>query len=153
MREEQFIALMLLMGTIVWIVWLAVSNNRRREATRAIVEMNNRLIDKIGNSQDLAAYLDKTVDRRLIEVILSDPPGPAARIVASARIGIVLTSFGTAVLLLRTWGPLSRDQFVVSFGALGLGFGVGFLLTAFVTYWLSKRLDLISPRDESSSSK
>lgn len=148
MREEQFIMLMMLMGTVVWVVWLIVSSNRLKAATRAIVEMNNKLIDKIESSQDLAAYLEKTMDRRLIEVILSDPPGPAARIVGTTRVGIVLTCFGAGMFLLRIWKPLSRDVFCFAFGALGLSFGIGFLITAFITYWLSRRLNLISLSDD-----
>jgi hypothetical protein len=156
--SEAVVGTTILSGVIIAVVWSAwhVSTNKRRErlaGSRA--EMQARLLDRIGSSADVIAFLKTEGGRRLVESTISEPVRqPYARILGSVQAGIVLLVVGIAMLALAKISAATSTEFVV-IGTLALAFGVGFLLSSWVAYTLSKSWGLFDQertepvRDES----
>jgi hypothetical protein len=72
------------------------------------------------------------------------PTTPALRILRGIQAGIVLTCFGIAMLILHRalrYEQVGLGFLVFGIGALGLG--LGFIIAAFSSVWLSRQLGLL----------
>ena len=69
--------------------------------------------------------------------------GPIERILSSIQKGVTLTLFGLGFLFLGWKYRFDGDVFNV-IGVIGLSLGIGFLVSAGISYRLSKSLGLIS---------
>ncbi len=153
--SEAVVGTIILSAVIVAVVWSAwhISTNKRRErldGSRA--EMQARLLDRIGSSQDLVAFLKTEGGRRLVESTISEPVRqPYARILGSVQAGVVLVVVGIAMIGLAHISAATSTEFVV-IGALALALGIGFLLSSWVSYTLSKSWGLFD-RERSGSAR
>jgi hypothetical protein len=69
-------------------------------------------------------------------------PNAVARVIAPLQIGIVLVLLGAGCFLLRFAGPEMGTPMLV-FGTLALMPGLGFIISAGVTWVLAQRLGLM----------
>jgi hypothetical protein len=113
---------------------------------RAQAEMQANLLERLGSSQELLAFLQTDTGRRLLEAPPPSPEprrSPIGRILASVQAGIILAALGGAFF--ATSG--SYYGTTVSFqilGFLGVCLGAGFLVSAATTYILSKSWGLLN---------
>lgn len=139
-----------MIGTVgfVWIVgWVikVMSNNRKTLRLAAMQsELQSKLLDKFGSAPELLEYLQSDAWREFVELVPAEaPPNPYAKILWSVQAGIVLLMSGLACMFLRN--ELSEGFEAFTFlGALGVAFGVGFLLSAAVAFVLSKKWGVIN---------
>lgn len=132
-------------------VFRALLENRRWSRSMKVhEEVHAKLIEKFASGQDFSAYLQSEAGRRLLEwtppaVSISSQNAPTAvnRIIWSAQAGIVLLSMGFGLITLRGHlGPSATPPLLV-FGTLGITLGIGFALSALVSYVLSRHLGLV----------
>ncbi len=130
---------------IGWIFWVIATNVRMIKLGKAHAEMQANLLERLGSSQELLAFLQTDAGRRLLE---APPPAPepsrnpTGRILTSVQAGILLTAIGAAFF--ATSGTYFGTK--VSFeilGFLGVCLGAGFLVSAATTYILSKSWGLL----------
>jgi hypothetical protein len=69
-------------------------------------------------------------------------PNTVSRVLTSLSTGIVLALLGTGFLLLRNAGPDTPEPMLIT-GTLLLMPGIGFILSAGVTWVLARRLGLM----------
>jgi hypothetical protein len=138
---------------IVWVIRLFVQNNRWNRAFRQQMEMQGRLIDKFGTSQELIAYMDSEAGKRFLTAApaLGPDSGPhmpnlLARMLTPLQTGIVMTLLGIGFLLLRNVGPDTQEGMTV-LGTLVLTPGIGFILSAGATWVLGHRLGLMPQKE------
>lgn len=138
---------------IVWIIRLFVQNNRWNRAFRQQMEMQGRLIDKFGTSQELIAYLDSEAGKQFLTAAptLGSESGPhmpnlLARMLTPLQTGIVMTLLGIGFLLLRNVGPDTQEGMTV-LGTLILMPGIGFILSAGATWIMGHRLGLMPQKE------
>ncbi len=139
---------------IVWIVRLFVQSHRWSRAFKQQMEMQGRLIDKFGTSQELIAYLDSEAGKRFLmgsPMALGPESGPhipnlVARVLTPLQTGIVMTLLGVGFLLLRHVGPDTGEGMTV-LGTLALTPGIGFILSAGATWVLAHRLGLMPEKE------
>ncbi len=135
---------------MVWVIRLFVESHRWNRTFRMQTDMQSRLIDKFGSSQDLVAYMQSDAGRNFF---LAPPsgsdadsfqrmPNAVARVLTPLQVGIVLTLLGVGLLFLRHAGPDMETPMAV-LGTLALTPGLGFILSAAVTWFLAKRLGLL----------
>jgi len=135
---------------IVWIVRLFVESHRWNRAFKIQSDMQGRLIDKFGSSQDMAAFMESEAGKNFLLALPAAPggepaqrmPNAVARILTPLQAGIVLTLLGIGLLFLRNAGPDMETPMAV-LGTLALTPGLGFILSAAVTWFLAKRLGLL----------
>jgi hypothetical protein len=138
------------LGTVIWIIRQILENRRWGRMFKLQSEVHGRLIDKFSTSQELAAYMGTEAGRRFLEAAPisagMEPeqrmPNAVARILTPLQIGIVLVLLGIGLLLLRHTSPDSEVPMLL-FGTVVLMPGLGFIISAGVTWVLAVRLGLM----------
>jgi hypothetical protein len=116
------------------------------------VDVHGKLMDRLSSNEDLLAYMQSSAGRRFLEAapIPVDPgsralTAPVGRILWSAQAGIVLMlgGFGLQLVSRRVVEEFAQGLYVM--GVVATALGLGFVLSAVVAYFLSKRLGLVEP--------
>jgi hypothetical protein len=144
---------------LVWIVRLFVESRRWSRVFKQQSDVHARLIDKFSTSQELAAYMDTDAGRRFLEaapITMGVGVGPemsnaVARVFTPLQIGIVLALLGAGLLGARHASPDTATPLLV-LGMIVLMPGIGFILSAAVTWVLARRLGLLPEKSSESSS-
>ena len=137
-------------GAIVWLVRLFMENRRWSRTFKLQSEIHGRLIDKFGSSQELVAYMSTEAGKRFLEAAQipmgqetgGRMPNVLIRILTPLQAGIVLAMLGAGMLLVRHAGPDSDVPMLV-LGTLVLMPGLGFILSAGITWTLANKLGLM----------
>lgn len=137
---------------IVFLVKTVVEHWRWQRAIKAQNDLNTKLIDRFASSEDLLAYLQSPQGK-----ILTGAPAlpqaapramgaPLSRIFWSLQSGIVLGALGSGLIFVSgTSGEPEVVNFLNGVGVVVLMIGVGFAVSAVVSYILSQRLGLVQP--------
>jgi hypothetical protein len=130
---------------VAFIIWVIATNVRQTKLGRAQAEMQANLLERLGSSQELLAFLQTDTGRRLLEAAPPSPEprrNPLARILISMQIGIILTAMGGAFFATSgAYFGISASFQILGF--LGVCLGAGFLVSAAATYILSKSWGLL----------
>lgn len=137
------VALVMIFGGIVVIFWVVFSTIRRLKVARTQAEVHSKLIEKIGSTQDFLTFLETESGKKLVASIGIEQPNrnPYNRILASVQAGVILVCVSIAFLIIGVNFPDVAEGFKVV-GALGLALGIGFLISAGISYRLSKNFGL-----------
>jgi hypothetical protein len=120
---------------------------------KAQADLNAKLIDRFASSEDLLAYLQSPQGKILTEspAIPHAAPrammgAPLSRIFWSLQSGIVLGALGGGLMFVSsTAGEPEVITFLNGIGVVVLMIGIGFAVSAVVSYLLSQRLGLVQP--------
>jgi hypothetical protein len=135
---------------VIWIVRIFVESRRWNRAFKQQSEIHARLIDKLGTSQDLVAYMETEAGKRFLTaspILLGSEtgqrmPNAVARVLTPLQAGIVMTLLGIGLFFLRHAGPDMETGMTV-LGTILLMPGIGFILSAAATWVLAHRLGLM----------
>jgi hypothetical protein len=137
---------------LTWMIRVFVENRRWGRIFKLQSDVHGRLIDKFSSNQELAAYMETEAGKRFLEaapipVSLETGqrvPNAVARVLTPLQIGVVLVLLGTGLMLLRHAGPEMETPMLV-LGTVVLMPGIGFILSAGLTWVLAARLGLMPP--------
>lgn len=133
-------------GTFAFVVYTISNNIRRAHASRAVADLHSKLLDKCAASQDLVGYMDSAAGRRFLESAGMESSQPWSRILNAMQSGFVLSLVGAAGLVVRTMDQSTdTSEFLLISGAVALATGVGFLISAAMSFVLSKSWGLLTP--------
>ena len=135
-----FISMCFLFG---YVVQIAVTSWSRRQHLKAITTFNTHVVDRLGSAADFGAFAQTEAGSRLLNGLTAvEPPSmtPERRILSSVQTGIVLLSLGLGLLYLAR---SSGGGELAVFGTIGLSLGIGFLLSAGISYRLSRAFGLL----------
>jgi hypothetical protein len=135
---------------LVWTIKLLVENRRWARSFKLQSDVHTRLIDKFSSNQELAAYMETEAGRKFLEaapipVNLETSrrvPNAVARVLTPLQIGTVMILLGVGMLLLRH-ADAEMDTPMLVLGTLVLMPGIGFILSAGITWILAARLGLM----------
>jgi hypothetical protein len=148
------VALFLVFGTVTlvltWLVRTLIDYRRWLRLSKVQTEVHSKLLDRFTSGEDLAAYLQSSPGRKFLEsapIPLDMGPrsigAPLGRILWSVQAGLVL-ALGGAGLQYVSMGIIDEAQQPIrALGVLALMFGIGFILSAVISYLLSQRLGLL----------
>jgi hypothetical protein len=144
------IAFLCFLAAFLWLFRQFMENRRWGRIFKLQTEVHNKLIDKIGASQELLTYMQTEAGKRFLEAAPlpvnfereERMPGMVARVLTPLQIGIVLTLLGIGLMLLRHARPEMNVPMLV-LGTVVLMPGIGFILSAGVTWFLAGRLGLM----------
>lgn len=150
---NEFIAIPLVFGTvgatIVYGARATFEHSRARALMQLQADTMTKIIDKLGSSPELAAWLQSGDLKRFFESAdltqsQSRRVEPHGRIITAAQIGIVMIALGCGLIAVS-----SRVEELApwAFGVVASSVGAGFLLAAGASFILSRQLGLIT--DES----
>lgn len=150
----EFAGVVLIVMTIttgvIFLVKTVVEHWRWQRAVKAQNDLNTKLIDRFASSEDLLAYLQSPQGKMLTEgPVLPQVPtramsAPLSRIFWSMQSGIVLGALGGGLIVVSgTTGEPEVGTFLNGVGIVVLMIGIGFAVSAVVSYFLSHRLGLV----------
>jgi hypothetical protein len=119
-----------------WIVWVVSNHKRRSRVEAGQAEMQTKLLDKFGSSEELMAYLQSEPGQRFLQPPPMDTKSPYGRILGSIRWGVILTFLGIGFLIVRGYAP--EPEPFLFLGTVTLALGLGFLVSSGISYALSK---------------
>jgi hypothetical protein len=131
---------------VLWVVRTIMENRRWNKSLKVHEDVHAKLIDKFASGQELTAYMECAAGRRLLEwtppSIEGRMPFAAGRILWSLQAGLILGLAGVGLLSVRQYVPDGAQPLLV-FGMLALTIGLGFCLSAVLSYGISKHLGLL----------
>ncbi|MGA8938399.1 MAG: hypothetical protein WB439_04465 [Acidobacteriaceae bacterium] len=137
--------------TLLWLIRMLLQNRRWSRIFRLQTEIHTKLIDRFGSNQELLTYMDTDAGKRFLEAApipvdfdgnQQRLPNAVARVILSLQIGVVLTLLGIGLLFLRhSLTDLATPLLV--FGTVILMPGLGFIVSAGITWILATRLGLM----------
>ena len=131
--------------TISWIVWVIFSTLRRYLNTRAQAAVQKQIFAHIDSTESLLTLAASDSGRLFLESLTLEKPEPTSphrRILNGIQAGVVLSTFGLALMYLHHVKVSDRAELLV-FGTGALGIGAGFLIAAVISLSLSRSLGLL----------
>lgn len=135
-----------------WIIWAIMNNRRRTKVAEVQAQMQAKLFEKFGSSQEMIAYLNSEAGAKFLESASIEHTRPIGRVLGSIQAGLILFFLGIAMLIVRFtmpsvgWNAVEQAQTAHGFLAVSLlllALGLGFLASAAASYKLSKNWGLL----------
>jgi hypothetical protein len=138
------------LGAVVWLIRQFLENRRWSRIFKLQSEVHGRLIDKFSSTQELASYMGTEAGRRFLEAapipVGFEPeqrvPNAIARVLTPLQVGIVLVLLGIGFFMLRNIRPEAHQPMLI-LGTITLMPGLGFIISAGITWVLAGRLGLM----------
>ncbi len=151
-----FLVFLCLLSAILWLTHVLLENRRWSKIFKLQTDVHGKLIERFGTSQEVLTYMNTDAGKRFLEAtpiavgLEKDQPvpSPVARVLTPLQIGIVMTMLGFGLWLLRHAVPEGESALLV-LGTVILMPGIGFIISAGVTWFLAHRLGLM-PGDPTS---
>ena len=140
MNNQEAIALGVFVLVFV-IVFLLHSSHRQR----AHNDIRKALIEKFGSAEDLGTFLQSEGGKRFIADLSSGKASALGSVLSSVQNGIILSLLGLGC----SGASPFVGQVAIGIGVVFMFVGVGFLVSAGVTYRLSKSWGLVGKRSDS----
>jgi hypothetical protein len=137
---QEVLTVAIVFGMVGWVTWVIASTIRRGHTARAVADLHSKLLDKCTSNQELLSYLESQSGRRFLESTTTSGSNPSGRILNAIQAGAIAALAGGAMLIVRTEERLDWDgrEFLVIFGSLLLAIGLGYLVSAAVSYVLCR---------------
>jgi hypothetical protein len=151
MAEDILIPLggMVMTGWIVYTLVAGIQNWYQRR-TQAIFQ--SKMLDKIGSVSELGAFLNTDAGSRFLKGLTGEAAGPQVRILRGVQSGTVLASIGVGLYLYGWFSPTVPGEAINAVNAIAtilFALGVGFLVSAALSFRLSKQMGLLAADDSS----
>ena len=125
---------------------------KQRANLKSKTDLYNRMIDKFGAAPEFVAYLQSDEGRQFIDENIVQSTSPLSKILLSIQIGVILTLLGIGLLVLGNifGGSLGGDLYIVLTvsGTVGAMVGIGFLISAGISYKLCKIWGLLTLKEK-----
>jgi len=142
----------LVAGVLIWMVRTIIDHRRWSRVSKVQADMHNKLMDRFTANEDLLAYIQTPAGKRFLEsapITVDGGPrsvsAPVGRILWSVQAGLILMSAGVGLEYIRNNVQKDIVQPFFDLGVLAITIGAGFVLSAIVSYVLSRRLGLWQP--------
>lgn len=142
---------MLAIGSgVIWLIKTLVEYRRWSRLSKVQTEVHNKLLDRFTSNEDLLAYIQTPAGKRFLEsapIAVESPRSigaPLGRILWSAQAGAVLTVLGLGLEVVSRNALEEVAPPLAAFGAVIISLGVGFIVSAFLAYALTRRFGLLA---------
>ena len=125
-------------AAVIWIIKLWLDWKRHRLKN----DLQNRLVEKIGNIQDLNNFLQTESGDRFLNSLTVAGGTAKDKLIAAFSSGIILSVLGVAFFPIALFFQ-SEARYINAGGIVFLALGIGFLLSALVSYRISKKWGII----------
>ena len=159
--ENVFIGLEVLLGivtaifTLAWIIRSAIEHRRWLRATKIQTDAHTKIVDRLASNEDLLAYMQSSTGQRFLTASFGSPVtveaaphvvgAPFNRILWSVQAGIVLAAAGLGLWFAKNGVIDEVAQPLQVVAILAIALGIGFVVSAFASYALSRQLGLVQP--------
>jgi hypothetical protein len=146
----------LAVGLLVWLIRTLVDYRRWSRLAKVQTDAHTKLLDRFTANEDLLAYIQSPAGAKFLEsspISLDAAPrsvgAPLGRILWSVQGGVVLIAGGIGLHIVggRVTDAASQaaSQSLHALGVIGIALGLGFVISAIISFVISQRLGLIEP--------
>ena len=131
--------------TFCWITWVIFSTLRRYLISKSQAALQEKVFTRIDSVESMLALAANDSGQKFLESLTLERPEPFTphtRILYGIQTGIVLASFGFAMLYLHH-AKITNGPELLVFGTGAVGLGIGFLIASAASLWLSRMLGLM----------
>ena len=141
---------------LVWLIRFFQENRRWGRVFKLQSEVHGKLIDKFGTTQELAQYMETEAGKRFLEAapisVGFEPetpiPNAIARVLKPLQIGVVLVLVAIGLFAIHCtlsghseFAPMEFPVMILNY--MSMITGLGFIISAGMSWYLAKRLGLI----------
>lgn len=150
-----FLVFLCILSALLWLSHVLLENRRWGRIFQLQTDVHGKLMDKFGTSPELLSYMNTEVGKRFLEAApitvgferTQPVPSPVARVLTPLQIGVVMSLLGAGLLMLRHNLPEDAAPLLV-IGIVMLMPGLGFIISAAITWVLAKHLGLMPQNNE-----
>jgi hypothetical protein len=143
----------LAVGLLVWLIRTLVDYRRWSRLAKVQTDAHTKLLDRFTGNEDLLAYIQSPAGAKFLEsspISLDAGPrsvgAPLGRILWSVQGGVVLIAGGIGLhIVAGRVADAPASQSLHALGVIGIALGVGFVISAIISFAISRRLGLIEP--------
>lgn len=122
---------------IGWVIYLTAGLIRRRQQGA----MQKHMLDRFSSAQDFAQFIQSPAGQKYVNGFTDVVTSPRNSILSSIRTGCVLTFGGLGCIAgSNSMPPYSHAGWIL--GCIVFMSGIGFLVSAAISYFLAKKLGL-----------
>jgi hypothetical protein len=141
----------LAIGLLTWLIRTLVDYRRWSRLAKVQTDAHTKLLDRFTANEDLLAYIQSPAGAKFLEsspISLDAAPrgvdAPLGRILWSLQGGVVLMAGGIGLHIVGgRVADAPASQSLHALGIIGIALGVGFVLSAIISFVISQRLGLI----------
>lgn len=149
-----FLVFLCILSALLWLTHVLLENRRWNRIFKLQTDVHGKLIERFGTSQEVLTYMGTEAGKRFLEATpiavgfeRQEPvPSPVARVLTPLQIGIVMTLLGLGLIFVRYSVPDASAALLV-LGTIVLTPGLGFIISAAITWALARRLGLMPNRE------
>jgi hypothetical protein len=144
---------------LIWLIKTLIEHRRWSRLSKIQTDVHNKLMDRFTSNEELLAYIQTPAGKRFLESapIPMDSPrainAPLGRILWSAQAGAVLTVLGLGVTVVSRNSLEEVAAPLAAFGVVIIALGLGFLVSAFLAYGLTRRFGLLADQGAAPDSR
>lgn len=146
-----FLAFLTIVSVIIWLVRAGIDYRRWLRAIRIQTDAHMKVVDRLASNEDLMVYLQSPAGQRFLSsspVAIDATPqavsAPLNRILWSVQAGVVLTASGIGLWFARQNVIEEAAQPLYVIAILAIALGIGFVVSALLSYGLSRQLGLLN---------
>lgn len=147
-----FVAFLVVTATLTWLIKTLIDYRRWSRLSKVQADVHNKVLDRFANNDELLAYVQTPAGRRFLESapIALDPAAPAVaaplrRILFALEAGLVIMAGGIGLQYVSGHVPAEISPMLLSLGVLGVALGIGFVVAAGASFFVSRRMGLFTP--------
>src|SRR5579862_6091967 len=145
-----FAAAGIAIGLLVWLIRTIIDYRRWNRLAKVQTDTHTKLLDRFTANDDLLAYIQSPAGAKFLEsspITLDAAPrsmgAPLGRILWSVQGGVVLIAAGVGLQVVSARVANDASQPLRALGVLGIALGVGFVISAIISFMISRKLGLI----------
>ena len=121
-----------------WVVWVILEWRKMRHKSK----LQDKIVDKFATAQEFNDFLQSQEGNKFLNFLKFNGLTPRAKILSSLSKGVIFSTFGIALIII---GQIFTGEmkYFNAFGIVIIALGVGFLLSTFISYKLSKKWGII----------
>jgi hypothetical protein len=145
-----FLVFLCILAALLWLTHVLLENRRWNRIFKLQTDVHGKLIERFGTSQEVLTYMGTEAGKRFLEATpiavgferQESVPSSVARVLTPLQIGVVMTLLGLGLILVRYSIPDAAAALLV-LGTIVLMPGLGFIISAAITWGLARRLGLM----------
>jgi hypothetical protein len=126
-----------------WVVWAILEWRKTRHKS----QLQNKIVDKFQSVQEFNEFLQSKEGNKFLNFIKFNGLAPKEKLLSSLSKGVILITLGIALILVGQIFP-DEMKYFIAFGIVFIALGVGFVISMYISYTLSKKWGIIEENDQ-----